>query len=236
MLLRLDEVCAFYGSFEVLRNISLNVDVGEVVTLLGANGAGKTTLLHVISGLLHPATGTIELDGKAIHKMSPDAIVRLGISHCPEGRMLFAEMPVHKNLYLGAYVQRSNRTLVDGLLQEVYGYFPVLKDRSNQMAGTLSGGEQQMLAIGRALMSNPKLLMLDEPSLGLAPLVVELVMDSILKIRERGTAVLLIEQNAAESLRVADRGYVVGGGSIVVSGTSESLKANEKVRQAYLGQ
>lgn len=211
------------------------VDAREVVTVLGSNGAGKSTLLKTISGLIRPTTGRIDFIGQRIDKLNPDSIVKLGISQCPEGKMLFPEMPVYKNLKLGAYVRRKDNSLVENLKQEVYELFPILKEREKQMAGTLSGGEQQMLAIGRALMSNPKLLMLDEPSLGLAPLVVMNIMDTIDLIKQHGTAILLVEQNAAESLRVANRGYVMETGNISFTDTGENLMHNEKVKRAYLG-
>ncbi len=206
-----------------------------MVTILGANGAGKTTLLRTISGLVSPAAGSIRLNGEPLDKVAPDVIVKRGISQCPEGRMLFPEMSVHKNLELGAYVRRKERTLVEEMRQEVYELFPRLKERKKQAAGTMSGGEQQMLAIGRALMSRPRLLMLDEPSLGLAPLVVMHIMDTLVEIKKRGMAILLVEQNAAESLRIADRGYVLETGRVVLAGTPESLMHDEKVQQSYLG-
>jgi branched-chain amino acid transport system ATP-binding protein len=230
-----DGIETFYGTFQALRRISLEVDSGEVVTILGANGAGKTTLLRTISGLVSPAAGSIRLNGEPLDKVAPDVIVKRGISQCPEGRMLFPEMSVHKNLELGAYVRRKERTLVEEMRQEVYELFPRLKERKKQAAGTMSGGEQQMLAIGRALMSRPRLLMLDEPSLGLAPLVVMHIMDTLLEIKKRGMAILLVEQNAAESLRIADRGYVLETGRVVLAGTRESLMRDEKVQQSYLG-
>jgi branched-chain amino acid transport system ATP-binding protein len=235
MLLKVDGINTFYGSFRALRDVSLEVDSGEVVTVLGANGAGKSTLLRTISGLIRSQIGRIVFDGHQIDKLNPDAIVKLGISQCPEGKLLFPEMPVYKNLELGAYIRRKDRRLVEKLRQEVYDLFPILRERRKQLAGTLSGGEQQMLAIGRALMSDPRLIMLDEPSLGLAPLVVSNIMDVIVRIKQRGTTGLLVEQNAAESLRIADRGYVMETGNITISDTSENLMRNEKVRQAYLG-
>ena len=234
-MLSVDGIETFYGTFQALRCISLEVDSGEVVTILGSNGAGKTTLLRTISGLVSPAAGTIRLNGESLDKVVPDVIVRRGISQCPEGRMLFPEMSVHKNLELGAYVRRKERTLVEEMRQEVYKLFPRLKERKTQAAGTMSGGEQQMLAIGRALMSRPRLLMLDEPSLGLAPLVVMHIMDALVEIKRRGMAILLVEQNAAESLRIADRGYVLETGRVVLAGTRESLMHDEKVQQSYLG-
>ena len=236
MLLKVEAVRTCYGTFQALRDVSLQVDAGEVVTILGANGAGKTTLLRTISGLVSPASGRIQFDGERLHKVAPDVIVKLGISLCPEGRMLFPEMSVQKNLELGAYVHRRKRSLVEEAKDEVYELFPRLKERRKQAAGTMSGGEQQMLAIGRALMSRPRLVMLDEPSLGLAPLVVMNIMDTLLEIKKRrNTSILLVEQNAAESLRIADRGYVLETGKVVLSGDRENLMSDEKVKQSYLG-
>jgi branched-chain amino acid transport system ATP-binding protein len=235
MLLKVDAIHTFYATFEALRGVVLDVNLGEVVTILGANGAGKSTLLRTISGLLRPTLGNIHYNEERIDGIAPDAIVKLGISHCPEGRMLFPEMPVYKNLELGAYVRRKDRSLVERLRAEVYELFPVVKERRNQAAGTLSGGEQQMLAIGRALMSGPRLLMLDEPSLGLAPVVVMNIMDTLVRIKQRGTSILLVEQNAAESLRIADHGYVLETGSVVLAGKGKELMSDEKVRQSYLG-
>ena len=235
MLLKIDAIHTFYGTFEALRGVALDVNLGEVVTLLGANGAGKSTLLRTISGLLRPALGHIRYNEERIDGIAPDAIVKLGISHCPEGRMLFPEMAVYKNLELGAYVRRKDRSLVGKLRQEVYELFPIVKERRNQAAGTLSGGEQQMLAIGRALMSGPQLLMLDEPSLGLAPFVVMNIMDTLVRIKQRGTSILLVEQNAAESLRIADHGYLLETGSVILAGKAENLMSDEKVKQSYLG-
>jgi len=235
VLLSVNSIRTFYGTFEALKKVSLEVNTGEVVTILGANGAGKSTLLRTISGLIRPMAGSIYYKGERIERITPDAIVRLGISQCPEGRMLFPEMPVQKNLDLGAYVRRRDHTRVEELRRGVYEIFPILKDRRRQAAGTLSGGEQQMLAIGRALMSDPKLLMLDEPSLGLAPLLVMSIMDTLVHIKQGGTAILLVEQNAVESLRIADRGYVLETGTVVLWGTREELMNDAKVRQAYLG-
>jgi branched-chain amino acid transport system ATP-binding protein len=235
VLLSVEGIQTFYGTFQALRNVSLEVDAGEVVTILGANGAGKTTLLRTISGLVAHASGAIRFDRQQIDRVAPDVIVKLGVSHCPEGRMLFPEMTVQKNLELGAYVHRRKRSLIEETKNEVFELFPRLKERKKQAAGTMSGGEQQMLAVGRALMSRPRLLMLDEPSLGLAPLVVTNIMDTLLEIKKRGTAILLVEQNAAESLRIADRGYVLETGKVVLSGDRESLVNDERVKQSYLG-
>lgn len=235
MLLKLDGVHTFYDSFEALKGVSLNVDEREVVTILGANGAGKSTLLRTISGLIRLGRGSIQYEGMRIDGVRPDEIVKIGISQCPEGRLLFPEMPVFKNIELGAYVRRGDPKLVERIKAEVYRLFPILGERKKQAAGTLSGGEQQMLAIGRALMSDPKLLMLDEPSLGLAPLVMMNIMDTLVYIKEQGKAILLVEQNAAESLRIADRGYVLETGMVVLTDTREKLMSNGKVKQAYLG-
>jgi branched-chain amino acid transport system ATP-binding protein len=234
-LLSVDGLETRYGRFQAIRDVSLEVDAGEVVTLLGANGAGKTTLLRTVSGLAAPSTGTIRFNGERLDKVAPDVIVALGISLCPEGRMLFPELTVEKNLELGAYVHRRKRTLIEETKSQVFELFPRLRERRRQAAGTMSGGEQQMLAIGRALMSRPRLLMLDEPSLGLAPLVVMSIMDTLLEIKKRGTAILLVEQNAAESLRIADRGYVLETGKVVLSGARELLINDERVKQSYLG-
>jgi branched-chain amino acid transport system ATP-binding protein len=235
VLLSVEGIQTCYGAFHALRDVSLEVDTGDVVTILGANGAGKTTLLRTISGLVSPASGAIRFGGELLSGVVPDAIVKLGISHCPEGRMLFPELTVQKNLELGAYVHRRKKSLVEAAKEDVYELFPRLKERIKQAAGTMSGGEQQMLAIGRALMSRPRLLMLDEPSLGIAPLVVTSIMDTLDKIKKRGMAILLVEQNAAESLRIADRGYVLETGKVVLSGDSQSLMNDERVKQSYLG-
>ena len=235
MLLSVDGIHTFYGTFEALRGVSLDVNAGEVVTILGANGAGKSTLLRTVSGLIRSRAGHIHYEGERINGVTPEAIVKLGISHCPEGRMLFPEMPVYKNLELGAYVRRKDRSLIERMRREVYELFPIVGERKKQPAGTLSGGEQQMLAIGRALMSGPKLLMLDEPSLGLAPVVVMHIMDTLVRIKQSGTSILLVEQNAAESLRIADHGYVLETGNVVLAGRGGELMNDEKVKQSYLG-
>jgi branched-chain amino acid transport system ATP-binding protein len=235
VLLKVEAIHVLHGAFAALRNVSLEVNAGEVVTILGANGAGKSTLLKAISGLIRPSRGSILFNGSPIDKMAPDSIVKLGISHCPEGRMLFSEMPVYKNLELGSYVRKKDRRLVKRLREEVYELFPILKERGKQLAGTLSGGEQQMLAMGRALMSGPQLLMLDEPSLGLAPVVLMDIMDALSRIRQAGTSILLVEQNAAESLRIADHGYVLETGNVVLAGKGADLMADERIKQSYLG-
>jgi branched-chain amino acid transport system ATP-binding protein len=235
MLLKMREVETYYGSAQALKGISLEIKKGELITILGANGAGKTTLLRTISGLNEPRRGWIEFEGQKIDRLSPDDIVKLGISHCPEGRKLFPQMTVFKNLTLGAYVRRGDQHGIRETMEEVFGLFPVLKERQQQLAGTLSGGEQQMLVIGRALMSKPKLLMLDEPSLGIAPLLVDRIFEVIKDINQRGTTILLVEQNAAIALSIADHGYVMETGEVVLSGEAKQLLSEEKVKQAYLG-
>ncbi|MBN2402943.1 MAG: ABC transporter ATP-binding protein [Spirochaetes bacterium] len=235
MLLKIENMCAKYGNFEACRDLSIEIEEGGIVAILGANGAGKTTLLKAISGLISPVSGDIYFKGKNLKNVSTDEIVKMGISLCPESRMLFPEMPVHKNLELGAYVRRKDKEFIERTLEEVYELFPKLKERRKQAAGTLSGGEQQMVAIGRALMSGPQLLMLDELSIGLAPILVMQIMDTLLKIKERGTAILLVEQNAAASFRIADRGYLMETGRVVRGGTREFLMNDEEVKRSYLG-
>jgi branched-chain amino acid transport system ATP-binding protein len=235
MLLKMREVETYYGSAQALKGISLEIKKGELITILGANGAGKTTLLRTISGLNEPRRGWIEFEGQKIDRLSPDDIVKLGISHCPEGRKLFPQMTVFKNLTLGAYVHRGDQHGIRETMEGVFDLFPVLKERQQQLAGTLSGGEQQMLVIGRALMSKPKLLMLDEPSLGIAPLLVDRIFEVIKDINQRGTTILLVEQNAAIALSIADHGYVMETGEVVLSGEAKQLLSEEKVKQAYLG-
>jgi len=235
MLLSLEGVHTFYGSFPALKKVSLNVGEKEIVTLLGANGAGKTTLLKTISGLLKSQSGSISFANKRIDHLRSNTIVKLGISQCPEGRKLFPEMTVLKNLRLGAFVRRQDRKGVEDSLEEIFHLFPILRERAKQPAGTLSGGEQQMLAMGRALMSNPKLLLLDEPSLGLAPLVVRALFQVIQDINRQNTTIFLVEQNASRALQIAHRGYVMETGQIVLAGPSANLLNDEKVKQAYLG-
>jgi len=235
MLLRLREVAVFYGRAQALRGISMEMAQGELVAILGANGAGKTTLLRTISGLTEYRKGTIEFLGKRIDNLPPERIVRLGISHCPEGRKLFPQLTVYKNLILGAYVRRNERKGMAEAIERIYELFPVLKERQEQLAGTLSGGEQQMLTIARALMARPILLLLDEPSLGIAPLLVNRIFEVIKEINQQGTAILLVEQNAALALNVAHRGYVLETGEVVLTGEAPSLLDEEKVKQAYIG-
>jgi branched-chain amino acid transport system ATP-binding protein len=235
MLLRVHEIETYYGRAQALKGISMEVATGELNTILGANGAGKTTLLRTISGLLPPRRGSVEFEGKRIEHLNPETIVRLGLSHCPEGRKLFPQMTVFKNLILGAYVRREDKKGIEETIEKVFDLFGILQERKGQLAGTLSGGEQQMLAIGRALMSSPKLLMLDEPSLGIAPLLVARIFEVIKEINRGGTTILLVEQNAAVALNIADRGYVMETGEIVLAGRAEQLLNEEKVKQAYLG-
>ena len=233
MLLEVNDIQVRYGAIRALKGVSLAVDGGEVVTLLGANGAGKTTTLRTISGLLKPVTGTVVFEGEVISGRPAHEIVSRGISHVPEGRRIFPDMSVVENLEMGAYQRRGSLT---SDFEEVFGLFPELDKRRKQSGGTLSGGEQQMLAIGRALMSRPKLLLLDEPSMGLAPMLVTRIFDIIRDIRERGTTVLVVEQNAAQALSLADRGYVLEVGTIVMSDQASHLLTDERVRAAYLGE
>jgi branched-chain amino acid transport system ATP-binding protein len=233
-LLDLHRVSAGYGAVQALDEVSLHVQPGEIVTLIGANGAGKSTTLKTVSGLLTPRAGTIEFDGRPITGRSPDAIVALGLVQVPEGRRVFPDLSVEENLRVGAYLV-DKRGRVREMLAEVYRRFPRLAERRRQLAGTLSGGEQQMLAFGRAMMAQPKLLMLDEPSLGLAPLMVDEVMRSIRVFRDSGVTVFLVEQNANLALRLADRAYVMETGKITMTGSGAQLLADERVRASYLG-
>jgi len=233
-LLALDGLSVCYGPVEVLHGLSLRVGEGEMVCLLGANGAGKSTTVRVISGLLRPAAGTITFLGDRLDGRPAHAVLRRGIAQCPEGRRIFPEMTVQENLEMGAYVRgRAGAGPED--LERVFRHFPRLQERARQLGGTLSGGEQQMLAIGRALMSNPRLLLLDEPSLGLAPTMVETVFRVIEEIRRQGVTVLMVEQNAALALRMADRAYVMENGRIALEGAARDLLDNAEVRRAYLG-
>ena len=233
-LLELSGVDAFYGRVQALHGVSLNVGQNEIVGLIGSNGAGKTTTLRTISGLMHPARGTVSFDGQDITKLAAHKIVGLGICHSPEGRRLFPRMQVVDNLLMGAYT-RTDKAAMQQDMERVFTLFPRLKERSRQLAGTLSGGEQQMLAIGRAMMSRPKLLMLDEPSLGLAPILVDAIFRTILEINAAGTPILLVEQNAVRALEVAHRGYVLETGNIVQTGTGKELLGSPDVQRAYLG-
>jgi len=233
-LLEVSGIDVFYGRVQAVRGATLSVDKGEVVALIGSNGAGKTTTLRTISGLLHPARGTIRFDGRDITRTEPEQIVNLGICQSPEGRRLFTRMSVLDNLRMGAYTRR-NGAEIKADMDRVFELFPRLKERQHQIAGTLSGGEQQMCAMGRALMASPKVLMLDEPSLGLSPILVETIFSIVREINARGTPVLLVEQNANKALEVAHRGYVLETGVIVQTGTGKELLASEEVQKAYLG-
>ena len=231
-VLNVENINVYYGSIHAIKGISFDVYEGEIVTLIGANGAGKSTTLNTISGLLHPSTGSIAFLGDVLAKVPPHKIVERGLAQVPEGRRVFAQMTVQENLEMGAYTQGNN---IDEDLAKVYDLFPRLKERHSQIAGTLSGGEQQMLAMGRALMSRPKLLMLDEPSMGLAPILVEQIFDIIADLHKTGATILLVEQNAQMALSIASRGYVMETGRIVTTGTGKELLASEDVRKAYLG-
>ena len=233
-MLELREVEVSYGNIRALKGISLRVAEGELVTLIGANGAGKSTTLKTISGLLRPKSGTLSYRGQPLGSLPPHKIVALGISHCPEGRHLFGRLTVTENLRLGA-VQRPDHEEVRRDIDYVYKLFPVLKERNEQLAGTLSGGEQQMLAIGRALMSRPQLLLLDEPSLGLAPLLVSAIFDTIRQLKREGATILLVEQNARLALDIADRAYVMETGRVTLQGPAMELKHNPQVEHTYLG-
>jgi branched-chain amino acid transport system ATP-binding protein len=233
-MLKVDNVHTYYGNIHALKGITLNIEKGEIVTLIGGNGAGKTTTLRTISGLLTPREGSIDLNGESLFKYKAHEIVYKGISMVPEGRGIFARLSVTENLEMGAY-SRSSQQELTGNMDRVFSLFPRLKERRSQVAGTLSGGEQQMLATGRALMANPSLLLMDEPSMGLAPVLVELIFDTIQKINQEGTTILLVEQNALMALSIAHRGYVLQTGEIVISDTAENLKKNPTVQKAYLG-
>ncbi|WP_438434689.1 ABC transporter ATP-binding protein [Gorillibacterium sp. sgz500922] len=232
-MLKVDNIDVFYGAIHALKGITIEVNAGEIVSLIGANGAGKSTLLKTISGLLKPKAGDIRFLDKPIAGCSAQSIVSLGLVHCPEGRRIFANMSVEENLELGAYLRKDHEIPKDMI--HVYERFPRLAERRRQQAGTLSGGEQQMLAIGRALMSRPKLLLLDEPSMGLAPMLVQEIFRVVEEINRTGTTVLLVEQNANQALKIAHRAYVLETGKIVLSGTGTELSAAEEVKLAYLG-
>ncbi|MBK7452381.1 MAG: ABC transporter ATP-binding protein [Anaerolineales bacterium] len=233
-MLELKDVHTYYGNIHALKGISLTVNDGEIVTLIGSNGAGKSTTLRTIQGLNKPRTGSVVLDGIELHKLPAHQIAELGVAQSPEGRMIFPRMTVMENLEMGAYVRKDLTTFKDDL-EYVLKLFPRLKERITQKGGTLSGGEQQMLAMGRALMAKPKILLLDEPSMGLAPLLVELIFDIIKKLNEEGTTILLVEQNALMALSIAHRGYVLQTGEIILSDSAKNLKNDEMVQKAYLG-
>lgn len=233
-MLKIENLHIKYGAIHAVKGIDIEVNEGEIVTLIGANGAGKTSILKALSGLVKPSEGTITYDGKVLNKKSAQDIMKAGISHVPEGRRIFADMTVLENLELGAY-QRKDKEGIKKDLEAIYERFPILKDRSKQAAGTLSGGEQQMLAMGRALMANPKILLLDEPSIGLAPILVKEIFSIIKDINAKGTTILLVEQNARMALSVATRAYVMETGKIVMSGTGQELADSEEIQKAYLG-
>ncbi|NLY20254.1 MAG: ABC transporter ATP-binding protein [Tissierellia bacterium] len=234
-LLEINDLDVFYGNIHAIKGISLHINEGEIVSLIGANGAGKTTTLHTISGLLKPKNGEIIFEGDDITKVKAHKIVKLGISHVPEGRRIFQGLTVSDNVKLGAYTINDSRESMKEDRTEFYDNFPRMRERKNQIAGTLSGGEQQMLAMGRALMARPKLLILDEPSMGLSPLFVEEIFKVIKKLKEKGTTILLVEQNAKMALSIADRGYVLETGKITVEGLGQELLNNPEVKKAYLG-
>lgn len=233
-LLEVQNIHAYYGNIHALKGVSLEVEQGEIVTLIGANGAGKTTTLRSISGLLQPRDGEIKMNGESLSQYKAHELVRRGVAMVPEGRGVFARLTVLENLEMGAY-HRTDRSNIKGEMEHVFELFPRLRERRNQVAGTLSGGEQQMLATGRALMSQPNLLLMDEPSMGLAPILVETIFDIIKEINANGTTILLVEQNAHMALQIADRGYVLQTGEIVLSDSASALQANEMVQKAYLG-
>ena len=232
-MLTVSDINVYYGAIHAIKNVSFEVNEGEVVALIGANGAGKSTTLKTMSGLLRSQTGTIEFLGQNIMHMPADKLVAAGLAHVPEGRRVFAQMSVEENLEMGAFT-RPNSEIAPGL-ERVYAHFPRLKERRRQVAGTLSGGEQQMLAMGRALMSSPKLLMLDEPSMGMAPIQIEQIFDIVRELHAAGTTILLVEQNAQMALSIASRAYVMETGKITLSGTGDELLHNDEVRKAYLG-
>jgi branched-chain amino acid transport system ATP-binding protein len=234
-LLEVNDIHTYYDAIHALKGITVNVDEGEIVTLIGANGAGKSTTLNSICGLYHPRSGSIYLDGEPIHELPAHEIVLRGLSQAPEGRQVFGRLTVTENLKMGAYT-RTDKEGIRADMKRVFELFPRLEERSKQIAGTLSGGEQQMLAISRALMASPRLLLLDEPSMGLAPLLVEAIFDTIREINAQGTTILLVEQNASIALSLAQRGYVLETGKIVLQDTAEALRENEMVRKAYLGE
>jgi branched-chain amino acid transport system ATP-binding protein len=234
-LLEIIDLHTYYGSIRALQGISLTVDEGEIVTLIGANGAGKTTTLNTISGLLRPRSGSVTFDGRDLTTVPSHDVVTLGVVQVPEGRRVFARLTIEENLRMGAY-SVNDKAAVQAGIERAYAMFPRLKERAGQVAGTLSGGEQQMLAMGRALMATPRILLLDEPSMGLAPNLVELIFETIVAIHGAGTAIMLVEQNASQALAIADRGYVLQTGRIVLADSAAGLAANENVRRSYLGE
>ena len=233
MMLKIDDINVYYGNIHAIKGVSFTVCAGEIVTLIGANGAGKSTILKTVSGLLRSKTGSIRFLDKEISTVLPHKIVESGLAHVPEGRRIFLQMTVEENLEMGAFTQPQSN--ISAKLEAVYEQFPRLKERREQIAGTLSGGEQQMLAIGRALMSQPKLLMLDEPSMGLAPILVDQIFEIIKSLRQNGSTILLVEQNAQMALSIADRAYVLETGKIILTGTGKELIQSDEIRKAYLG-
>ena len=234
-MLKITDLEVYYGVIQSIKGISFEVKEGEVIALIGANGAGKTTILHTVTGLIAPKAGKIEFEGTDITKTPAHKIVSMGMAHVPEGRRVFAQLSVYENLKLGAYT-RSDKTEIEQTLEMVYKRFPRLKERRNQAAGTLSGGEQQMLAMGRALMSHPKIILMDEPSMGLSPIFVNEIFDIIKEVSAGGTTVLLVEQNAKKALGIADRAYVLETGNIVLTGEAKALMNDESIKKAYLGE
>ena len=231
-MLRIDDIHVYYGAIHAIKGVSFEVNEGEIVALIGANGAGKSTILKTVSGLMHPRSGAIEFMGQNIAHTEAFKLLRLGLAHVPEGRRIFLQMTVQENLEMGAYI---NKEVNKDDLEMVFGLFPRLKERRKQIAGTLSGGEQQMLAMSRALMSHPKLMMLDEPSMGLAPILVDQIFDIVKELHKTGTTILLVEQNARKALAVADRAYVLETGNVTLSGTGIELAQSDEVKKAYLG-
>lgn len=234
-MLEIKDIKVYYGMIQAIKGISFEVNEGEVIALIGANGAGKTTILHTITGLLSPKSGSVFFEGKDITKVPAHKIVSLGMAHVPEGRRVFAELTVYENLKMGAYT-RKDKDEIEQTLQMVYKRFPRLQERKNQLAGTLSGGEQQMLAMGRALMSHPKIIVMDEPSMGLSPILVNQIFDIIEEVSKSGTTVLLVEQNAKKALAIADRAYVLETGKIVLEGDAKKLMNDDSIKKAYLGE
>lgn len=235
MMLEVKDIQVYYGVIQAIKGVSFHVEEGEVIALIGANGAGKTTILHTISGLLAPKAGSVLFEGKDITKIPGHKIVSMGMAHVPEGRRVFAQLTVLQNLKMGAYT-RKDKEEVSQTLKDVFGRFPRLEERQNQLAGTLSGGEQQMLAMGRALMSRPKILLMDEPSMGLSPIFVNEIFDIIQEVSKGGTTVLLVEQNAKKALSIADRAYVLETGNIVLEGRAQDLLNDDSIKKAYLGE